>query len=112
MTEAETRSASRGFRPLRLVFLFQFVVAIVLAIYTAAAYAFLDHRVYSEMDNTLRVDFEAAETFTRAGQAEPHHESSSKRWVEVRDASGKVIAREGPSTPLPAPTPAPKAKPR
>ncbi|MHC4956288.1 MAG: sensor histidine kinase [Planctomycetota bacterium] len=85
----------------RLTLWYAVVLAIVLAIYAAGAYAFLVHRVYSEMDSTLRVDFEAAEQLTHGGKPKPHHGDAADRWVEVTDSSGRVIAREGPTGALP-----------
>jgi len=84
----------------KLTLWYALVLTIVLVIYTGGAYAFLDHRVYSEMDHTLRADFEAAEALTRGGEV-PHH--ATDRWIEVHDSQGKLIAREGPA-PLPPET--------
>jgi len=85
----------------RLTLWYAAVLAVVLLLYAAGAYAFLVHRVYSEMDLTLRADFEAAEERARDGAAKPHGDEPPDRWIEVRDADGAVIAREGPAAPLP-----------
>jgi len=86
----------------RLTLWYAAVLAVVLLVYAGAAYSFLVHRVYSEMDSTLRVDFEAAEHLTSASRFEIHDEYVPERWVEVRGASGAVIARDGPDWDLPA----------
>ena len=80
----------------RLTLWYAVVLAVVLLLYAGGAYAFLVHRVYAEMDSTLRVDFEAAE-------AQAHDDHVLQRWVEVRGADGGIIARMGPG-PLPETT--------
>jgi len=80
----------------RLTLWYAVVLTVVLLVYAGAAYAFLVHRVYAEMDSTLHVDFEAAEHLTSAGRGEMHDEYVPERWVEIRDANDAVIAREGP----------------
>ena len=84
----------------RLTLWYAVILAVVLVSYAGAAYAFLAHRLHTEMDRTLWVDFEAAEELAR-GDAERHHDRPPERWIEVRDESGEVVFRDGPEPPLP-----------
>jgi len=86
----------------RLTLWYAVVLAVVLVLYAVGAYAFLDHRLYAEMERTLRLDFEAGEALARAGVESEHtHDHAPERWIEVHDERGTLLVREGPEAPLP-----------
>lgn len=84
---------------MRLTLWYATALTVILVLYAAGVYAFVQHNLYVELDRQVNEDFEAAEASLRVGNIQQwldgnHHEHEQEgtaSWGSVWDGEGKLL---------------------